>query len=153
MNLQDLYEKHQKDIDSFTALKDKVWQKIIGKYEGISLSFENEVLPKEYAEEMAKEKDDFNNTWSIPNGVRYKNIILQHEQQIKAITDFLPKKEQEKLNVHDNPIEIRQRSFMDKLASNKVLQEEQEKANDVEPNINSKSKYEQNKNDMDLEID
>jgi hypothetical protein len=154
MNLQDLYEKHQKDIDGYTALKDKVWQKIIDKYEGIALSFENEVLPKEYAEEMAKEKDDFNNIWSIPNGTKYKNIILQHEQQLDAVNDFIqPTKGQDKTIINDNVVDAKQRSFMDKLASSKVLREEQEKANDIEPNINSKSKYEQNKDDMDLEID
>jgi len=154
MNLQDLYEKHQKDIDGFNALKDKVWKKIIDKYEGIASSFENEVLPKEYTDEMEKEKDDFNHTWSIPNGTKYKNLLIQHNQQLEAVNDFIqPTHGQDKTIINDNVVEIKQRSFMEKLASSKVLREEQEKTNDIEPDINSKSKYEQNKDDMDLEID
>lgn len=154
MNLQDLYEKHYKDIENFKSLKSKVWDRLIADQEAMIEGLGSvENMHSEYPEAMKQAKDGFKQEWDIPNGTRYKNMVLQHEEKIKAITDFLPNKDRENAKAYDNPVEVKQRSFLDKLASNQVLKEEAEKTNDISPQMDSKKTYEQNKDDMDLEID
>ena len=154
MNLQDLYNKHHTDIENFKILKTKVWEELLEKHKWLTENFGKDNIPEDYSKNMENEKLDYHSTWGIPDGAKYKNIVQQHKEQISAVTDFLnPIHDQAKAHISDNIVEKKQRSFMDKLTGSRVLQEEQEKSKDNIPEINKGKDYQQNKDDMDLEID
>lgn len=143
MDLAQLYKNHDQQKENYNNLRDKTWQEMKQRHENLIAAFQSkENLPDGYSQQIDKEVDAFNSEWSIPNGTKYKDMILQHEEQIKAVTQDL-----EPANDQQKPIQYK--GFMDNLASSKILEEEAEQDKDISVG----KRFTKNKDDMDLEID
>lgn len=143
MDLVQLYKTHNQEKEGYNNLRDKTWQEMKQRHENLIAAFQSkENLPEGYAQQMDKEVVAFNSEWSIPDGTKYKDMILRHEEQIKAITqDLKPTNDQQKTNHY--------KSFMENLASSKIFEEEAEQDKDISVD----KRFTKNKDDMDLEID
>lgn len=142
MDLEKIYEKHDHEKERFNALRDKVWADMKERHNNIIAAFQTkENMPEGYAEKMEKEIEGFQGDWSVPNGKYYRNMILQHEQQIDEITrSFEPANNISQSKDYTS-------SFIDKLASSKEFDKEAQR----DEGMDKLKSFEKNKEDMDLD--
>jgi len=96
MDLSELYEKHDQQKKSYHELRDKSWSDMKQRHLNITAAFQSrDNLPEGYVTQMDQEVDTFNHEWSIPDGVKYKTLLLKQEQEIADLTgNFQPKNDQ-----------------------------------------------------------
>ncbi|WP_406825449.1 hypothetical protein [Pedobacter sp. KACC 23697] len=138
MSLDKLYEKHDQQKKSYHELRDKTWSDMKQRHLNITAAFQSrDNLPEGYVEQMDQEVDTFNHEWSIPDGVKYKTLLLKQEEEITNAAGNV------QLGNDDKEIDL----AVDNLASSKILREDKDQDFDL------KNQFSKNRDDMDLEID
>jgi len=95
MGLVQLYEKQDRDLDSFDSLRDKTWSDMKRRQEHLISAFgSKDSLPEFYRKQIDKEIADFVKEWSAPHGERYKGMVLENQKHLKELTPKQPPKNQ-----------------------------------------------------------
>lgn len=144
MDLAQIYFKQDQDKDLYNSLRDKSWAEMKLRHENLISAFQTkENLPKGYAENFDKEVSDFNREWSIPDGARYKAMVMEHQQQIKAVVSKL-----EPANDKSNEVEQgKEKGFINRLSGTKILEQEEKEL----PSKDVSRLYQKNKDDFSLD--
>jgi hypothetical protein len=87
MDLMDFYERQQQDFERFKVLRDKAWQQILVDNENLAAAYGGkENLSPDAAKSYHERINNFNAEWSMDGGSKYKDLLDQHDKQLRQIT-------------------------------------------------------------------